>query len=167
MPPKKKAKSDGAQHPIDASGVLQAIKNGDFASFEALLGSQTQLSFDDFNSLPPGRTFGVVHQIAYHGNRGALETLLAAHPRADLKMLTKDGKTVEEVAVEEGADQPFLDYVRECVRRQSVQELVNAARDGEWEKFDVLLAGSGVGAPELNAVPSGRIWGVLHQVCWI
>jgi hypothetical protein len=36
-------------------------------------------------------------------------------------MLSKDGKTAEEVAVEEGADASFLGFLRECVRRQSMQ----------------------------------------------
>jgi hypothetical protein len=83
----------------------------------------------------------------------------------DLKMPTKDGKTAEDVAVEEGADASFVDFLRECVRRQSVQELVSAARDGEWKAFHALLASSGVTAADLNAVPAGRIWGVIHQVC--
>jgi hypothetical protein len=117
----KKAKTADAQHPIDASGVLQAAKDGSFAKFAALVKSQTYLSFEDFNSLPPGRTFGVLHQIAFHGSSAALQALLTAHPRVDLKMLSKDGKTAEEVAVEEGADASFLGFLRECVRRQSMQ----------------------------------------------
>ena len=182
MPSKKKAKTGSgggaggqagakkvtgkadAAHPIDASGVLQAAKDGSFSKFAALLKSQKQLTYEDFNSLPPGRSFGVVHQVAFHGDRAALEALLAAHPRVDLKMPTKDGKTAEEVAVEEGADASFLDFLRECVRRQCVQELVSAARDGEWKAFHALLASSGVVAADLNAVPAGRIWGVIHQV---
>ena len=110
----KKAKTADAEHPIDTSGVLQAAKDGAFDKFAKLLKSQTHLSFEDFNSLPPGRTFGVVHQIAFHGNRAALDALLTAHPRVDLKMLTKDGKTAEEVAVEEGADASFLGFLRDC-----------------------------------------------------
>ncbi len=166
MPPKKKAKTADVQHPIDASGVLQAVKEGSWSKFAALLKSQKKLSFEDFNSLPPGRNFGVLHQIAFHGNRDALEALLTTHPRVDLKLLTKDGKTAEEVAVEEGGDASFRGFLRECVRRQSVQELVSAARDGEWTEFNALLASSGVGAAELNTVPTGRSWGVIHQVSY-
>ena len=92
----------------------------------------------------------------------------------DLKLLTKDGKTADEVAVEEGTGasgilpsyQAFLGSLRECVRRQSVQELVSAAREGEWERFHALLGSSGVGAAELNTVPAGRSWGVIHQVSY-
>ena len=77
-------------------------------------------------------------------------------------MRTKDGKTVEEVALEEKADAAFLGFLRDSVRRQSVQELVSAARDGNWEDFHVLRAG--VVTADLNTVPKGRIWGVIHQV---
>ena len=89
---------------------------------------------------------------------------MTAHPRVDLKMLTKDGKTAEEVAVEEGADASFLGFLRDCLRRQNVQELVSAARDGEWEKFSALLASSSVVTADLNTVPIGRKMGVIHQV---
>jgi len=83
MPPKKaKATSGGAvQHPIDASGVLQAAKDGDWPLFRKLLASQSQLTFADFNTLPPGRSFGVAHQIAYHGDLPALSALVARHPQ--------------------------------------------------------------------------------------
>ena len=88
----------------------------------------------------------------------ALSLFVRAHP----KMRTKDGKTVEEVALEEKADAAFLGFLRDSVRRQSVQELVSAARDGNWEDFHVLRAG--VVTADLNTVPKGRIWGVIHQV---
>jgi BRCT domain type II-containing protein len=65
----KKGKTADAQHPIDASGVLQAVKDGSFAMFEALLESQKKLFFEDFNSLPQGRNFGVVHQKATQPRR--------------------------------------------------------------------------------------------------
>jgi len=109
--------------------VLQAAKDGTFTTFAKLLKSQKHLSFEHFNSLPPGRNFGVLHQIAFHGNRIALEALLNAHPRVDLKFLTKDGKTAEKVAVEEEADASFLDFLRECMRRQREQELVTPSSD--------------------------------------
>jgi hypothetical protein len=146
--------------------AAQAAKDGAFAEFEDLLKKQVHLSFEDFNSLPPGRTFGVVHQVAFHGNCGALEALLTAHPRVDLKMLTKDGKTPEEVAVEEGADALFLGFLRNCVRRQNLQEIVSAAQAGEWKTLHALLASSSVVAAELNTVPIGRKWGVIHQVSY-
>ena len=109
--------------------MLQAAKDGFFPKFAKLLKSQKHLSFEDFNSLPPGRTFGVLHQIAFHGNRNALEALLNAHPRVDLKFLTKDGKTAEEVAAEANASASFLGFLRECVRRQGEQEGVTPSSD--------------------------------------
>ena len=56
----------------------------------------------------------------------------------------------------------FLGFLRDSVRRQSVQELVSAARDGNWQDFHVLRAG--LVTADLNTVPKGRIWGVIHQV---
>ena len=163
MPPSKKAK---VSHPIDESGVLDAAKSGKWKQFTKLLASQTQLTFEDFNELPPGRTFGVIHQICYHGSPGPLNELLAAHPRVDLKMRTKDGKTPETVAVEEGANAAFLAGLRAAVGRQNLQDLVSAARDGEWVRFNSSVAASGLTTAELNVVPPGRIWGVVHQVAY-
>jgi hypothetical protein len=120
----KKAKTADVEHPIDASGVLKSAKEGNFSKFSKLLKSQTHLSFEDFNSLPPGRNYGVVHQIAFHGNCAALEALLTAHPRVNLTMLTRDGKTAEDVAVEEGAGASFLDLLRQRVCRQVVNFVV-------------------------------------------
>jgi hypothetical protein len=72
-PEAKKGETADAQHPIDASDVLQAVKDGSFTTFETLLESQKKLSFEDFNSLPPDRNFGVIHQLATHGNRASLQ----------------------------------------------------------------------------------------------
>jgi hypothetical protein len=51
----------------------EAVKDGSFTTFETLLESQKKLSFEDFNSLPPDRNFGVIHQLATHGNRASLQ----------------------------------------------------------------------------------------------
>lgn len=91
MAPKRKAPSDA--HPIDSSGVLAAAKEGDWPAFTKALSKHPSLTFDDFNHLPPGRTFGVVHQLCYHGHLPALQLLLETHPRVDLKLLTKTGQT--------------------------------------------------------------------------
>lgn len=119
MPPTKRMKPSkpavAAQQPLDASGVLQAAKDGDWPEFTALLASQSQLTFDDFNSLPPARSFGVVHQICYHGCVEALRELMIAHPQVDLTMLTEDGRTVTQVAEEAGASSGFLATLREML----------------------------------------------------
>jgi hypothetical protein len=96
MAPKSKAKGKAptATHPLDASGILQAAKDGEWAAFDKILGADKKLTFEDINSLPPGRSFGLVHQIAYHSALKPLERLLARHPRVDLKLRTKhQGKT--------------------------------------------------------------------------
>jgi hypothetical protein len=81
--PTKKVTLTGAPaHPIDSSGVLEAIKMGNFIKFHELLKSQTHLSFVDFNSLPPRRKFGVVHQIAYHGDQHLVDVCLNPVPKS-------------------------------------------------------------------------------------
>lgn len=80
---------------------------------------------------------------------------MTAHPRVDLKLHTKDGKTAEEVALEEKADASFLGFLRDSVGRQSVQDLVSAARDGDWENFHALRKASGVVTADLNTIPKG------------
>lgn len=97
MPAKRKAD----EHPIDVSGVLAAAKDGNWPRFVQSLAAAKDLTFDDFNELPPGRTFGVVHQICYHGHIPSLQLLLDTHPRVDLKMLTKTGQTPLQVALEQ------------------------------------------------------------------
>ena len=129
MPPaKKKMKPPkpavAAQHPLDVSGVLQAAKDGDWPEFTALLASQSQLTADDFNSLPPGRSFGVVHQICYHACVEALQELVATHPQVDLTMLTKDGLTVMQVAKEAGANVQFLATLREMLAAPTALRVV-------------------------------------------
>ena len=85
---------------------------------------------------PPGRSFGVVHQLAYHGELEPLQLALDRHPRIDLRLRTKQGKTVEEVATEEGASAEFREFLRERIAMQVLQECVSAARDGEWVELD-------------------------------
>mmetsp|Transcript_16344 Transcript_16344/g.41215 ORF Transcript_16344/g.41215 Transcript_16344/m.41215 type:complete len:490 (+) Transcript_16344:41-1510(+) len=159
-------KRKGEGHPIDESGVLAAAKEGNWPLFGKTLTSASYLTFDDFNELPPGRTFGVVHQICYHGNLSALQQLLSRHPRVDLKLLTKTGQTPLQVAVAEGSSNEFLEFLRERVTLQTHQELVSAARDGEWPHFESLLNEPGITVDVLNTVPPGRTWGVIHQVSY-
>eukprot|EP01043_Picozoa_sp_COSAG02_P050642 COSAG02_NODE_5231_length_4520_cov_70.095454_2_plen_371_part_00 len=172
MPPKKKQKQGAAaaaaaaQHPIDASGVLQAAKDGDWAAFTSLLASQPQLTSSDFNELPPGRTFGVVHQISYHGSTSALQDLLATHARVDLTMLTKDGRTAAEVAGAEGASPEFLEALLRATDIQHMHNLVNLARDGDWDDFHARLDEFDVGIDVFGVVPPGRSWGIVHQIAY-
>jgi len=162
--PKRKFKSP--QHPIDASGVLEAAKFGHWDALKTQLLGHPELSIADFNELPPGRSFGVVHQISYHGNQAALEQLLGLHPQVDLKLPTKDGQTALEVAQGEGVDDVFLEYLRERLRVQSHHELVNKARDGEWAEFFHCLTADQLPLETINSVPSGRTWGIHHQICY-
>jgi hypothetical protein len=164
MPPAKKAKTEG--HPIDSSGVLEAAKGGSWAKFNKLLTTCTDLSFEDFNELPPGRNYGVVHQIAFHGNVAAFNALLQRHPRVDVKLSTKDGKSLRDVAVEHKASTQFMDALNTAIGRQDLQTLVSLARDGAWVQFNALVNSSNISIELLNTVPPGRIWGVIHQIAY-
>jgi hypothetical protein len=173
MPPKKKQKKGGAAaaaaaqpHPIDASGVLQATKDGDWVAFTSLLASQSQLTSADFNELPPGRSFGVLHQICYHGSTSALQELLAAHPRLDLTMLTKDGQTAIQVAEAEGASPEFLEELRRATDTQRTHILVSLARDGDWDEFHARSEEFEVSPAVFGVVPAGRTWGIVHQIAY-
>ena len=168
--PKRKYETS-QQHPIDSSGVLHAAKFGEWPQFRQRLEESAEaLTFENFNELPP-RSFGVIHQIAFHGNdeaRVALEFLLEMHPRVDLKMKTKDGQTVLDVAQGEGANASFLGYLNQRLLSQSHHELINKARDGVWPAFLHQLQSSTPVIPEenINTVPAGRLWGVIHQVSY-
>ena len=97
------------------SGVLHAAKFGKWPQFRQKLEESAEvLTFENFNKLPPGRSFGVIHQIGFQGNddaRVVLVFLLEMHPRVNLKMKTKDGQTVLDEAQGEGANTSFLDYL--------------------------------------------------------
>jgi len=169
--PKRKLKK--FQHPIDATGVLEAAKNGRWKEFYTHLNNPSvPLTADNFNELPPGRTFGVLHQIAYHRHLPALTRLLLAHPRVDLKLPTKDGQTALEVAEERAGansatkNSAFLLTLRERQEVQTHHELVSKARDGEWSEFFEQLESETLSIETINAVPPGRTWGILHQICY-
>lgn len=188
MPRTKKFK---AEHPIDTSGVLEAAKFGQWPAFYAALEqhhADGTLTYEHFNELPPGRTYGVVHQIAFYQYRPALERLLQLHPRVNLKLPTRDGQSAVDVAVQRGGGgaSPFVAYLRRRLLVQTHHELVNKARDGQWPAFFAQLltadtttttttgpAGDNnknstpvLDVATVNSVPAGRIWGILHQVCY-
>jgi len=99
-----------------------------------------------------------------------LEALLAAHPRVDVTLLTKQGTTALQVAAEEGATAEFTAALQVATSRFTVQALTSLARDGsDWPQFKALLSAKCGGdvatnLTALNEVPTGRKWGVLHQV---
>mmetsp|Transcript_33719 Transcript_33719/g.62324 ORF Transcript_33719/g.62324 Transcript_33719/m.62324 type:complete len:511 (-) Transcript_33719:169-1701(-) len=179
MPPKKKFK---AAHRIDAAGVLQAAKVGDWNAFRSsVLKHKKTLSFQNFNELPPGRNFGVVHQIAYHRNTDALSFLLQHHPRVDLKLPTKDGRSALEVSLDEDegtVHAGFVDYLKERLMIQTHHELVNKALNGNFDALFEQLeeernhdaadeeTPNPVTVDTLNAIPPGRSWGVIHQISY-
>jgi len=165
-----KRKLESLEHPIDATGILQAAKIGQWHVFNKHLANPSiPLTSNDFNELPPGRTYGVLHQIAYHRHLPALTGLLLAHPLVDLKLRTKDGQTALEVAEEQRGGEKTSDFLEQLRERQEVQthhELVNKARDGKWLELFKQLETEPLPIETINAVPPGRTWGILHQICY-
>lgn len=184
MPPKKKLKRAPAPaHPLDSAGVLQAAKVGDWTAFRtSIIQHKNSLTHQHLNELPPGRSYGVLHQIVYHSDTDALLFLLQHHPQFDLKLLTKDGRTALEVALDEDdggvADDGFLQYYKERYTIQTHHELINKARSGDWGTlFEKLEEETNHDATEestpdpfaletLNSVPAGRTWSVIHQISY-
>jgi len=163
-----KRKHINVQHPIDATGVLETAKNARWREFYARLKNPSvPLNYNDFNELPPGRIFGVLHQIAHHRHLPALKRLLTVHPRVNLKILTKDGQTALQVAQGcAGKKSTFLDHLRDQMEIQTHHELVNKAKDGDWSEFFEQLETETLPIETINSVPPGRTWGIIHQICY-
>ena len=83
--------------------AITAGRNGDWESLAELIFSgdgSRQLSDKLVNTVPPPRAYGILHQIAYWGEVDVYAALTAKGVKFDLGVLTKDGKTAEEVALE-------------------------------------------------------------------
>jgi len=71
---------------------------------------------------------------------------LIAHPRVDLKLLTQDGMTADQVAVEQNAHASFLDLLRNRVQQQEKEEkeekerqaLVSTGSESEMQEEEII-----------------------------
>ena len=99
MPLSGQAATDALHEAIDAA------KNGKWEDLNDCIfaadGSR-KLSDQTINTVPGPRAYGILHQIAYWGQGDVYTALAAKGVRFDLGLLTKDGKSAEEVAVERG-----------------------------------------------------------------
>jgi len=145
--------------------VLAAAKHGEWHKFKKRLNAKG-LTFEDFNQIPPGRSWGVVHQLAYWGQVEPLRRALEKFPRIDLNLKTKQGTTVEDIIAEEKHSEAFTNLLNEKLASQTHQEIVSAARDGDWYTFKALLNSPRMTLEALNSVPPGRTWGVIHQISY-
>jgi hypothetical protein len=101
MPLSGKAATDKLHEAITAAKSSEWEELND-CIFSA--GGGRALSDQVINTVPHPRAYGILHQIAYWGENDVYEALTAKGVRFDLEVRTKDGKTAEQVAVEEGKD---------------------------------------------------------------
>lgn len=119
------------------------------------------------NLRPEVRKFGAIHQVAYAGDASVLKKMVEA--KADPCLLTRDFETPLEIAkMESHAD--AIAYLSKLdgadaggANIQAAHALIDAAKDGKWEKVFELLEKN----PELvNVRPDVRIYGVIHQAAF-
>jgi len=69
--------------------LVSAARDGDWASFKKLLGA-SDLSVDMLNTVPPGRSWGVIHQVSYWGEASILNELRGKYPTLSLEVDTAE-----------------------------------------------------------------------------
>mmetsp|Transcript_27220 Transcript_27220/g.53011 ORF Transcript_27220/g.53011 Transcript_27220/m.53011 type:complete len:492 (-) Transcript_27220:472-1947(-) len=157
MPPKRK-------HENVTEKALAAAKNGDWDAFENCIKGPGDS--DDYNVIPQGRKWGIVHQIAYWGQESALHALSERFAQIDWKLTSVDGETPIDIARAEGhEDTPFFAALQERVRTQTHHEMANAAKTAEWPELYNFID-EGATAHMVTTVPPGRKYSVIHQVCY-
>ena len=101
MPLSGKAATDKLHEAITAAKSAEWEELND-CIFSA--GGGRALSDKVINTVPHPRAYGILHQIAYWGENDVYDALTAKGVRFDLEVRTKDGKTAEQVAIEEGKE---------------------------------------------------------------
>eukprot|EP00435_Cladocopium_sp_Y103_P027592 s1802_g6.t2 len=95
-----------------AHQVIDAAKEGKWdATFELLKGFKNPQQV--VNTRPSVRQYGVLHQAAFHGDIEVLRRLLEDY-KANVKLLTKDGKTALQIA-ESAGQEAAIKYLEACV----------------------------------------------------
>lgn len=95
-----------------AHQVIDAAKEGKWdATFELLKGFKNPQQV--VNTRPSVRQYGVLHQAAFHGDIEVLRQLLEDY-KANVKLLTKDGKTALQIA-ESAGQEAAIKYLEACV----------------------------------------------------
>lgn len=95
-----------------AHQVIDAAKEGKWdATFDLLKGFSNPEQV--VNTRPSVRQYGVLHQAAFHGDIEVLRRLLEDY-KANVKLLTKDGKTALQIA-ESAGQEAAIKYLEACV----------------------------------------------------
>uniref|UniRef100_A0A7S4SRN8 PARP-type domain-containing protein n=1 Tax=Alexandrium monilatum TaxID=311494 RepID=A0A7S4SRN8_9DINO len=166
----KAACATGAQPALAPALIHTAHRAIDLAKMGQWEDLFTLLDFrkDIVNVRPEVRDYAVLHQAAYHGDRGAVGTLVGKHG-ADPAQRTRSGKTAAEVAREHGHAEVAAALEEHSARapraagaapRAGPEEEAEEASDfhllqmpdGTWK---VKPAGGGPAAPAGRAAPGG------------
>ena len=67
---------------------MSAARDGEWDELEAKL--DEGVTVDALNTVPPGRTWGVVHQVAYWGDAPTLDKLCGRYPGLNLELETSE-----------------------------------------------------------------------------
>lgn len=119
------------------------------------------------NMRPEMRKFGAIHQVAYAGDAEVLKKMVEYN--ADPCLLTRDYETPLEIAKMESHTSAvaYLSTVEgadsEGATIQAAHGLIDAAKDGKWERVFEILEKS----PDLvNVRPEVRLYSVIHQAAY-
>lgn len=137
--------------------LLDLAKAGEWDSMLQMVRANKKL---DVNVIPEPRSFGVLHQIAYHGPIEVLHELFRIpHVTVDMTLRTNDseGKTALEVAEENGRSEGMLDEFQTLT-------LAEAAKRQNWVLLEELMRSSN--AANVNVVHPLKHWGVIHHIAY-
>ncbi|CAJ1376193.1 unnamed protein product [Effrenium voratum] len=133
-----------------------------FAIFEAYPGCQ--------NMRPEYRRFAAIHQAAYAGDSEILKRMVETGANPGLP--TRDKETPLQVAEAEGNTEA-VEYLASlevtsdsAALMQHAHEVIDAAKEGKWDRTFELLAGYSKPEQVVNTRPSVRQYAVLHQAAF-
>lgn len=121
------------------------------------------------NLRPDVRKFGAIHQVAFGGDAATIKRMVEEF-KVDPCLMTRDYETPLEIAKLE-SNTEIVEYLSKLegadssgASIQAAHALIDAAKDGKWEKVFEMLDKS----PELvNERPQVRIYGVMHQAAFL
>lgn len=116
---------------------------------------------DDFFTIPINRTYSIAHQIVYNGDFFLLKRslVLFADEQIDIRTLSKDNKTLLDVATDQQTKHPEMySYVQRLFLRD---DLIRAAKAKNWNLLKEILNQN----PELaNEKPPYSTFFLLHYL---
>lgn len=97
---------------------MSAARDGEWNDFEQLL-SEPGVTADLLNSVPPGRTWGVVHQVSYWGDSAVLQKLIERFPSLNLELETNEDahQVPSDIAIGRGHSE-YLKTLQDALAKQ-------------------------------------------------